>query len=73
MNTSLSSVTMIKRQNVLSGGESRLWSLETPMGNYDEEDFPKKKGLQLNHSLQDPFETIIFNDRLVKEGRRQKI
>ena len=65
-NTEISSVMLIERVDVLSGGETRLWSLETPMGNYDEGDFPGKKGLLLDHALQGPFETVIFNDRLVK-------
>ena len=38
-NTEISSVTLIGRYNVTQGGESRLWSLETPTGNCDEDDF----------------------------------
>ena len=62
-----------KRYNVTEGGETRLWSLETPTGNYDEDDFRSGKmdeNLILNHVLKDPWETVYFNDRKVKHEAR---
>ena len=38
-NTEISSVTMIGRYNVTGGGETRLWDITAPTGNYDEEEF----------------------------------
>ena len=38
-NTEISSLILISRYNVTQGGESRLWSLKTPTGNYSEADF----------------------------------
>ena len=68
-NTEISSVTLIGRYNVTSGGESRLWNLDTPTGNYNEDDFKVGKmngNLILNHALKDPWETLFFNDRQLK-------
>ena len=72
-NTEISSVTLIGRYNVTQGGESRLWSLETPTGNYDEDDFRSGSlddKLILNYALQYPWETIFFNDRKLKHEAR---
>ena len=71
--TEISSVTLVGLQGVNSGGESRVWRLEAPTGNYDEDDFNKgymKKHLLLNHALRDPWETLYFNDRIVKHEAR---
>jgi len=65
-NTEISGVTMIGRYNVTRGGETRLWSLDTSTGNYDEKDFKSGRmngNLLLNHALKDPWETVYFNDR----------
>ena len=40
-NTEISSVTMIGRYNVTGGGETRLWDITAPTGNYDEEKFSR--------------------------------
>ena len=55
------------------GGETRLWTLDTPTGNYDEDDFRSGKmddNLILNHVLKDPWETVYFNDRKLKHEAR---
>ena len=72
-NTEISSVTLVGRQNVTHGGESRLWSLDTPTGNYDEDKF--RSGimgtqLKMDYALQGPWETIYFNDRKLKHEAR---
>ena len=72
-NTEISSVTLIGRYNITRGGESRLWSLETPTGNYDEDDFRSgsmEDKLILNYALQQPWETLYFNDRKLKHEAR---
>ena len=64
---------MVGRKNVMEGGESRLWSLEAETGNYEEGEFQSgalDKYLLFNHALGDPWETIYFNDRLVKHEAR---
>lgn len=84
--TEISSVTLIHRENVkaVSGGESRIWSLDQPTGNYDSVEFGKVlPSPTLNDSadfswdnclfdkaLESPWETIIFNDRKVKHEVR---
>ena len=71
-NTEISSVVLIGRYNITHGGESRLWNLDTPIGNYDEDLFQSgvKDGLILNHALKDPWETLYFNDRKMKHEAR---
>jgi len=74
-NTELTSVTMIGLHGVKTGGESRLWSLDTPTGNYAEDYFQAIKdtlvdNLLLDHTLRDPWETLLFNDRMVKHEAR---
>merc|ERR1719318_1556471 len=70
-NTEISSVTLIGRGGVTSGGESRLWKLEQPTGNYEDSEFPEmKKNLILDRALQEPWETLYFNDRMVKHEAR---
>ena len=69
----ISSVTLVGRYNVSSGGETRLWKLSSPTGNYDEEEFVSGKleqHLLLNHALTDAWETVFFNDRRVKHEAR---
>lgn len=82
--TEISSVTLLQRHNVTSGGESRIWSLDQPTGNYSSSRFGKFKRAKsieeathfdwanclFNKSLVDPWETIFFNDRLVKHEAR---
>ena len=72
-NTEISSVVLIGRYNITHGGESRLWNLKTPIGNYDEDLYQSgamDKNLILNHPLKQPFETIYFNDRKMKHEAR---
>ena len=72
-NTEISSVTMVGRYNVTSGGETRLWKLSAPTGNYQEQDFLSgklDKHLLLKHTLEDPWETIFFHDRKLKHEAR---
>lgn len=70
-NTEISSVIMIGLSNVTSGGESRLWKLDVPTGNYDEDQFKSmRQGLILNHPLRDQWETIYFSDRNMKHEAR---
>jgi len=82
--TEISSVTMIGRRGVTSGGESRIWKLESPIGNYSSDSYGCFKHIQsinapkdfdwknciLDRTLQAPWETILFNDRLVKHEAR---
>ena len=93
--TELSSVTMVQRQNVGGGGESRIWSLKQPLGQYASEEFgviasgPSQVQVQagglgagvtlgsfdwnnclLNRPLLSTWETVIFNDRMVKHEAR---
>ena len=84
--TELSSVTLIQRQNVTSGGESRIWKLQQPTGNYSSHKFGHLKSKRrssiatpdgfnwsnclFNTALCKPWETILFNDRLVKHEAR---
>jgi hypothetical protein len=78
--TEISSVAMIQRRNILRGGESRLWTLDQPKGNYisaesGKLDAPVKKGFSWKNCLFDkvlesPRETLIFNDRVVKHEVR---
>jgi len=70
-NTEVSSVTLVGRRGVARGGESRLWSLATPTGNYKEAELAgRQDGLLLNHVLTQPYETLYFNDRKVKHEAR---
>ena len=60
-NTEISSVTMIGRYNVTGGGETRLWDITAPTGNYDEQEFSRGEmdnKLILDHSLTQPWETV---------------
>ena len=57
-NTEISSVTLIGRYNVTGGGETRLWDITAPTGNYDEEEFSRGEmddKLILDHSLTEPW------------------
>ena len=50
-----------------------MWSLKATTGNYSEDDFNKdymKNNLLLSHALQNPWETLYFNDRIVKHEAR---
>ena len=72
-NTEISSVTMIGRYNVTGGGETRLWDITAPTGNYNEEEFRRGEmddKLILNHSLTQPWETVYFSDRKLKHEAR---
>ena len=72
-NTEISSVTMIGRYNVTGGGETRIWDITAPTGNYDEEEFRRGKmddKLVLDHTLADPWETVYFSDRKFKHEAR---
>ena len=72
-NTEISSVTMIGRYNVTGGGETRLWDITAPTGNYDEEEFSRGEmddKLILDHSLTEPWETVYFSDRKLKHEAR---
>ena len=72
-NTEISSVTMIGRYNVTGGGETRLWDITAPTGNYDEEEFSRGEmddKLILDHSLTEPWETVYFSDRKFKHEAR---
>lgn len=84
--TEISSVTLIGRSNVVSGkgGESRIWKMEQPTGNYDSDEFGKFVensdlavpgsfswgNVLFNKALESPWETVIFNDRKVKHEVR---
>ena len=79
----ITSVTLIKRHNVRSGGETRIWNLQQPIGFYRNADFgesnnttvPDIKGFKWSNilfrkTMTQPWETIVINDRKVKhEGR----
>ena len=72
-NTEISSVTMIGRYNVTGGGETRIWDITAPTGNYDEEEFRRGEmddKLILDHTLADPWETVYFSDRKFKHEAR---
>ena len=72
-NTEISSVTMIGRYNVTGGGETRLWDITAPTGNYDEQEFSRGEmdnKLLLNHALTEPWETVYFSDRKMKHEAR---
>lgn len=84
--TEISSVTVIGRVNVKKdeGGESRIWNLKQPTGNYnslcfgklEEDSFLTERdnfdweNCMFNKALESPWETIIFNDREVKHEAR---
>lgn len=84
--TEISSVTLLGRENVARdrGCESRIWKLDQPTGNYDshafgqlesESDLPVLDGFSwdnclFNKVLESPWETILFNDRMVKHEVR---
>ena len=81
----ITTITLIKRQNILKGGETRLWDLQQPIGYYshkgfgndsDDESIPDLEGFRwsnilLRKTLTEPWETVIFNDRLIKHEARQ--
>ena len=72
-NTEISSVTLIGRYNVTGGGETRLWDITAPTGNYDEQEFSRGEmddKLILDHSLTQPWETVYFSDRKLKHEAR---
>ena len=65
-NTEISSVILVGRYNITHGGQSRLWTLDAPTGNYDEDWFRSgamNKYLILDHALEESWEAIYFNDR----------
>lgn len=81
--TEISSVTVVQRRNVASyGAESRIWKLEQPTGNYDSPRFGElskeskhRDGFSwenclFDKALESPWETIYFNDRMVKHEVR---
>ena len=71
--TEVSSVTLIQRKGVESGGESLFWSKEAPTGNYDGINSNKEPilppagftwdNLIAKQTLKEPWETIYFMDR----------
>ena len=89
-NTEISSVTLINRFDVTHGGETRLWSNDTPAGNYTEDEFHQmgdkvRKQTQdfknlfyffcilkliLDYPLQHQWESVFFNDRVLKHEAR---
>ena len=70
-NTEISSVTIINRFNVTHGGETRLWTIDAPTGNYREEEFHQMEDkLVLNYPLQHQWESVFFNDRTLKHEAR---
>jgi len=82
--TEVSSVTLIGRRGVTRGGESRIWKLDQPAGNYSSDQFGSmKKRLSIktpihfswenclfDKALTEPWESVFFNDRLVKHEAR---
>jgi len=69
--TEIGSATLIGMKGVRSGGESRIWKLEAPTGNYDEDKVNSvDSNLLLNHRLCNPWDTVYFNDRMVKHEVR---
>jgi len=74
--TNITSVTLVGLSNVTKGGESRLWPLSTPMGSYGDEMFDTKgnsfykSNCLFNRPLRAQWDTVIFNDRLVKHEAR---
>ena len=72
-NTEISGVTLIGRYNVTGGGETRLWDITAPRGNYDEAAFRRGEmndKLILHHTLTQPWETVYFSDRrLIHEAK----
>ena len=62
----ISVVTLIERVNVVSGGESRIWTLECEKGktNTPDEENDLDKCL-FGQALTHPWDTILFNDREV--------
>ena len=71
--TEITSIVLVGLHNRGTGGETRLWTLDAPTGNYDEADFQSGKlddQLLLSHVLKDPWETIYFNDRKLKHETR---
>lgn len=70
-NTEISSVTLINRFDVTHGGETRLWSNDTPAGNYTEDEFHQMGDkLILDYPLQHQWESVFFNDRVLKHEAR---
>ena len=64
--TEISAVTLIERANVVSGGQSRIWTLDSEKGKA--KDASKKDDLSkclFDQTLDQPFDTIVFNDREV--------
>lgn len=70
-NTEISSVTLIRLDGVREGGESRIWDLSVPTGNYNSLDAMPWEKCKLNHALRKPWETVYFNDREVKHEARE--
>lgn len=82
--TEISSISLIQRCNVSHGGESRIWNLSQPTGNYSSNEFGKlckgqkistPKGFDWKNCLMDrallnKWDTIILNDRKVKHEAR---
>ena len=65
-NTEISGVTLIGRYNVTGGGETRLWDITAPRGNYDEAAFRRGEMddlILMKHTLKQPWETVYFSDR----------
>ena len=74
--TELSSVTLIGLTNVTQLGEIRLWPILTPMGNYKDHLFEsstctyRKTTCLVRIPLHSKWDTIMFNDRMVKHETR---
>ena len=80
--TEISSVTLVNLHNVRTdiGSESRIWTLDQPIGNYNSTEFGKLDGTPaegfswdkciFNKMLTTPWETVLFNDRMVKHEVR---
>lgn len=84
--TEISSVMMVNRRFVTGGGESRIWTLDTPIGNYPDQAMEETDVSQtfnnnggyiatgqcclFNLSLTSPWDTLYFNDRRVKHEAR---
>ena len=67
----ISGVILVGLRNATSGGESRLWNLSVPTGNYDEGQFESmKEHLIVEHRLNEPWESILFNDWDLKHEAR---
>ena len=71
----ISSVTLVGKSKI-TGGESRLWPLSTPAGNYNDDMFESstgpytKKKCLFDFPLSSNWDTIYFNDRVLKHEAR---